>query len=202
MTTLYLARHGETDWNQRGKLQGHTDIPLNDVGRQQAHGLASRLSGLGITKVTTSDLSRARETGVVVAQTLAVAPPTLDPELRERCFGVFEGLTRDECATLHPEAWKAWLEHTTPPEGGEVPEAAIMRMTSALSRALAHARASEATLVVSHGGVMRLWLQRVMGTKLPLIANGSVYVVTREGEGEGATLHASRWSDLDGDVGR
>ena len=72
MSRIYLARHGETDWNARGKLQGHTDIALNEGGRQQARDLATRLAGEHIVSVTTSDLSRARETGAIVATALSL----------------------------------------------------------------------------------------------------------------------------------
>ncbi len=176
---IYLARHGETDWNALGKLQGHTDIALNEQGREQARALAARLRSAGVTGVTTSDLARARETGSIVASSLGVPPPDVDQELRERCFGVFEGLTRAECAARHPEAWRAWVEQTLPPEGAEPVESAILRVTGALTRIAE--RASD-HLVISHGGVMRLWLQRVTGETVPLIANGSVYLVERSGE--------------------
>jgi probable phosphoglycerate mutase len=176
---IYLARHGETDWNALGKLQGHTDIALNEQGREQARELAARLRREGVRGVTTSDLSRARETGSIVASSLGVAPPDVDLELRERCFGIFEGLTRAECAASHPDAWRAWVEQTSPPEGAERVDDAILRMTRALTRI-----AERATdhVVISHGGVMRLWLQRATGEAVPLIANGSVYVVERRGE--------------------
>lgn len=172
---IVIARHGQTAWNALGRLQGHTDIALDDTGREQARSLAKPLSAHEITHVWTSDLSRARETGEIVATTLGLAAPRVEPELRERRFGVFEGLTRDECAAQHPEAWRAWLESTQAPPGGEPREDAVARLGRALERI---ALATEGTaLVVSHGGVMRLWLMHVLGRSVPLIPNGRIYVV-------------------------
>lgn len=188
MTRIFLARHGETDWNLRGKLQGHTDIPLNESGRAQAAALATRLATERVASVTTSNLSRAGETGAIVARALLLDAPHVNLELRERCFGVFEGLTREECAAQHPEAWNAWIAQTSPPEGAEAVELAVARVSRALAR-VADRSASAPALVVSHGGVMRLWLQSVLRVTIPLIANGTVYVVEREG----AEFSAARW---------
>ena len=88
MRRILLARHGQTSWNALGRLQGHTDIELNDVGREQARELAARLASAELTAVWASDLARARQTGEIVAAALGLAPPTVDPDLRERCFGL------------------------------------------------------------------------------------------------------------------
>ena len=195
MTRLFLARHGETDWNRLGKLQGHTDIPLNEAGRTQARALAARLAKENIARVITSDLSRARETGSIVAEGLALATPHVDEELRERCFGVFEGLTRDECSVQHPTAWRAWIEQTSPPEGAEAVELAVRRMTRAFTRVVEQKRAGNderASLIVSHGGVMRLWLLDLLGVAVPLIGNGTVYLVEHDPR-HARGFHAERW---------
>jgi broad specificity phosphatase PhoE len=190
MRRILLVRHGETAWNAAGKLQGHTDIALNDVGRDQARVLATGLRDAGVTAVWTSDLSRARETGAIIAALLELAPPAVDPELRERQFGVFEGLTRDECATRHPEAWQAWLAQTGTPPGGEPRADAAVRLGRALHRIAA--TTGGPALVVSHGGVMRLWLMELLGTSIPLVANGTTYVIEHDGAGFRAQLHAAR----------
>ena len=196
MSRIYLARHGETEWNALGRLQGHTDVPLNEVGRTQASELATRLANEGIQGVTTSDLRRARETGAIIAEALGVVDPLVDRELRERRFGIFEGLTREECATQHPAAWKAWVEQTDPPEGAEPVRDAITRMMRAIARASERASTGP-LLVVSHGGLMRLWLQDALGTTLPLIKNGAVYLVEtdtrREVSEPSSALRVSRW---------
>jgi probable phosphoglycerate mutase len=178
---ILLARHGQTAWNALGKLQGHTDIPLNDLGRDQARALAETVRGTGIAAVWTSDLARARETGEIVAAALGLAAPTVDPTLRERQFGVFEGLSRDECAAQHPEAWQAWMAQTGTPPGGEPRERATARMAEALARIAA--TAGGPALVISHGGVMRLWLISLLGADVPLISNAATYVVDHDDAG-------------------
>jgi broad specificity phosphatase PhoE len=179
MRRILLARHGETAWNALGKLQGHTDNELNEVGRAQARTLAAGLHDAGLTAVWTSDLVRARQTGELAAEVLGLTAPTVDPELRERRFGVFEGLTRHECAIQYPEAWQAWLAQTGTPPGGEPRAEAAAR----LGRALGRIAATEGgpVLVISHGGVMRLWLIELLGTSVPLVANGATYAVEYDG---------------------
>ncbi len=174
---LYLARHGETDWNAIYRLQGATDIPLNDRGREQGRVLAAGLAGCAISEVITSDLARSHETGVIVARELGLAPPRIVRALRERAFGVFEGLTRDECMVRYPEAWRRWHEQTGVPEGAEALASATDRMNAVL-RELAEETGGPAA-VISHGGVMRLWLVDVYGRPVAPPANGVTYVCDR-----------------------
>jgi probable phosphoglycerate mutase len=176
---LLLARHGETEWNAIGRLQGHTDIPLNERGRGQARELAAALADHGIERVVTSDLIRARETGSIVAQALGLPAPDIVPELRERRFGVFEGLTRDECRQRYPAAWQAWHDRTGVPDGAEALDVAVERMHAALAVLLAERAAT--ALVVSHGGIMRLWLAEVSGAAVPPLPNGATYLVDHDG---------------------
>ena len=193
MRRILLARHGETAWNALGKLQGATDIPLNATGRDQARALATVLADAGISTVWTSDLSRARETGEVIAGVLGLAAPRVEPALRERQFGVFEGLTRHECASQHPEAWQAWQAQTGTPPGGEPREVAAARLAGALGRIAAAPLERDrdgAVLVISHGGIMRLWLMTLHGPHVPLIPNGTTYVVDHDDAGVRAELLA------------
>ena len=176
---ILLARHGETAWNAIGRLQGHTDVELNATGRAQARALAGALAAAELAEVWTSDLARARETGAIVAAELGLAPPRVDAELRERKFGVFEGLTRDEIAERYPDAWRAWTRATEHPPGGEPRADATARMSRALARVRADARGH--VLVVSHGGVMRLWLSDLTGTAIPPVGNGIVYDLDHDG---------------------
>lgn len=182
-----MTRHGQTAWNALGRLQGHTDIPLDDTGRAQARALAAALASSELAAVWTSDLGRARETGAIIAAALGLGEPQVDPELRERQFGVFEGLTREQCEAQHPDAWRAWVAQTGSPPGGEAREAAAARLGRALAR-IAGADGGPA-LVISHGGVMRLWLIELHGPSVPLIKNGATYVVDHDGAAFRAELH-------------
>jgi broad specificity phosphatase PhoE len=183
---LYLARHGETDWNANGRLQGTTDIPLNERGREHGRVIAARLASHQIAEVITSDLSRARETGAIVAELLGLPDPRVVPELRERSFGTFEGLTRDQIIANHPEAWRRWQAQTDVPEGAELLAAATARMHTVL-RALAD-EAGGPALVVSHGGIMRLWLVDVAGPSISPLVNGATYVCDRSDSGWAAAF--------------
>jgi probable phosphoglycerate mutase len=180
--TVYIARHGETDWNAAGRWQGHTDIPLNDNGRAQAKGLAGRLWGAGIVAVVTSDLVRARETGQIVALELGVPLAYADAALRERSFGVFEGLTREECETLHAGAWQAWLDHKRPPEGAEEHEALTSRIVEAIGRVATDVAQDDGpALVVTHGGALRAIVTATTGKAPPPLRNAALWRVVWKG---------------------
>jgi broad specificity phosphatase PhoE len=174
---LYLARHGETEWNALGRLQGATDIPLAASGRAQAEALGESLRGEGIVSITTSDLARARQTGEIAGVALGLtAAPFVDHELRERSFGIFEGLTRDQLEAEHTEAWRAWRASGLVPTGGEAQPDIVARMTRGIARCFA--RSTEAggpMLIVSHGAAMRLFLTEVTTEVILPIANGAVY---------------------------
>jgi probable phosphoglycerate mutase len=180
---IYLARHGETDWNAQGRWQGHTDVPLNAAGKEQAQALAAVLVGVPPAGIVSSDLSRASETGRIVARALKVPFLYEDPDLRERAFGPFEGLTREECERLHPEAWSAWLEERRVPPGAESLEALALRMAAALGRVVERVGQEGGTvLVVSHGGAMRAAITSMAGKTPPPIANGGLWRMTWDGE--------------------
>src|SRR5690242_21947015 len=101
MTTLLLARHGETDWNRDGRWQGWADPPLNETGREQARELADQLRTTPYEAVYWSDLKSAHETAVIVAEPHGV-PVVVDPELREIDIGERSGLTRAEIDERFP----------------------------------------------------------------------------------------------------
>lgn len=175
---LFLVRHGETEWNRVGRWQGKTDIPLSEVGRQQARALAADLMGRGIADVHASDLRRAMETAQLIAAVLGLPALKVDPRLRERGFGCFEGFTREECAERHPEAWMRYLadRRATPP-GGEAQADVAARILAALTDiARAPVAAGAATLVVSHGGAIRTFIHEVTGQAPPPLENGALFL--------------------------
>jgi broad specificity phosphatase PhoE len=173
---LYLTRHGETDWNAAGRWQGHTDIPLNGNGYRQARALGDSLRGAGIATVVTSDLVRAYDTARVAAEQLGVRIAYADPGLRERAFGPFEGLTREECDRTYPAAWRAWIEEQRAPEGAEGRAVLAARVIAAIGRAADHpAGSGGAILVVTHGGSLRAAVGTALEALPPPIANGAIW---------------------------
>lgn len=154
---LFLARHGETDWNVAGRWQGHTDVPLNATGRAQAVALANRLRGEGVGAVATSDLLRARHTAEIVADTLSVPVALVDPDLREQRFGWFEGLTPGECEARYPAGWARYVaDPRAGPPGGESRAALLERVVRAVGGVAS--RVSCPVVLVTHGGAIRALL--------------------------------------------
>jgi probable phosphoglycerate mutase len=154
VTTIHLARHGETDWNRELRWQGHSDPPLNALGRQQASTLAESLAGMRIAAVYASDLRRASETAEIVAGRLGV-PLRLDAALRELDVGSWEGRTLAELKARQPDAvtrWEESGEHGW--DGGEGHGEMATRVLEAI-RSIAAEHVGEEVLVVSHGGPMR-----------------------------------------------
>jgi broad specificity phosphatase PhoE len=144
VTTILLARHGETDWNREGRWQGWADPPLNETGREQARRLAEQLRSTPFDAVYSSDLRRAHETALIVAEPHRV-PVVADPGLREIDVGSWSGLTRAEIDERFPNSERP---------DGETRAEHLARVLHAVER-IARAHAGERILVVSHGGTMR-----------------------------------------------
>jgi len=156
VTTLLLVRHGETDWNADGRLQGQTDRPLSDYGRRQARKLAEALEGEELEAIYSSDLARARQTAEIVGERLGL-PVELDPELREKDWGTWEGLTAVE---------RDRVEFV-----GESTQAHQERILGALRRIAERHPRDCRVLVVTHGGSMRRVQTAAMGMALPVVEN-------------------------------
>ena len=154
LTRLILIRHGETDWNAQARLQGQLDVPLNARGRRQAASLAEALRHEGLSAVISSDLSRARDTASALASALGL-PLALDVGLRERCFGVLQGLTRQQMDQHQPLLARRWhrREPDFAPEGAESLRDFQARCLATVAR-LAATHAGRCLALVSHGGVL------------------------------------------------
>jgi broad specificity phosphatase PhoE len=162
VTTILLARHGETDWNRDDRFQGHADPPLNAAGRKQARVLADALAGEPLAAVYTSPLRRAAETAEIVA-----APHGLRAEpvegLREVDVGFWEGLTRADLEQRYPERFRRWLvEHEQGWEDGETYAEMGRRVVPALL-ALAERHDGGRILAVTHGGPIRAAIAAAAG---------------------------------------
>ncbi|MBT9459565.1 MAG: histidine phosphatase family protein [Burkholderiaceae bacterium] len=154
VTRILAIRHGETAWNVDSRIQGHLDIPLNAVGREQARRLALSVAGEDLTAIYCSDLSRAHATASAVAESVGL-PLSVDKGLRERSFGAFEGLSFKEIEQRWPDQALRWRQRDPlfAAEGGENLQTFYARCVGAV-RVLAERHAGEHIAVVAHGGVM------------------------------------------------
>lgn len=162
MTTILLARHGETDWNQENRFQGHADPPLNDVGRTQAADLAVALEAKELAAVYTSPLRRALETSEIVAKPHGLVPVAVD-DLREVDVGSWSGLTRTEVEARFPKQYERWLDYGQGWEDGETYEEMGKRVVHSLFE-LARKNEGEQILAVTHGGPIRAAIAFAEGT--------------------------------------
>ncbi len=167
MTLLYLVRHGETDWNAERRIQGSSDIPLNDTGRRQATETGRLLARRDWDGILASPLIRALDTARLISTEIGLGEPEIVPAFAERNYGAAEGLTGDEVDALYPDGAPVPGRETR----AEVAERVVPRLLS-----IASSRPGQALLVVSHGGVIRAVLDTVApGLKVERIPNGSVH---------------------------
>jgi broad specificity phosphatase PhoE len=169
MTRLFLARHGETDWNLAGRLQGQAGPSLNAAGRRQALSLTRALAPVPLDAIYASDLPRAVETAEIVAGSRGMKV-MVDPALREVHVGSWSGLTRAEIAERFPDA----VDHD-----GETREEFTSRVLAASTR-IAAAHDDAQVLVVTHGGFVRALQRQILGEPLPVLANCGVYRLAYE----------------------
>jgi broad specificity phosphatase PhoE len=161
VTTILLARHGESDWNVEQRWQGHADRPLTPRGQAQAEALADRLDGYPLAAVYSSDLRRALDTAraVAVRRGLEVVARR---DLREVDVGSWSGCSRDELAARHPEQLERWELGSKGWEGGESYEDMAARIVHAVGE-VAALHPGEHVLVVSHGGSVRALHAHALG---------------------------------------
>ncbi len=230
-TTLILIRHGETSWNAIKRIQGYTDIPLNEIGLRQADDLGERFARLvsrdnaivatdptvahlaqadgaesleikPITVVYSSDLIRAQQTAAPLSRALGLTP-VLNASVRERNYGLFEGMNPDEIAERFPDLFAHWQSRDPDfrPGDGESQQMFHDRVVEALHEIAAKHR-GERVVVVAHGGVLdnarRYALSLPLGRKRDyLLLNASVNIFSFESDraqmiswGDVAHLHA------------
>jgi len=181
---LVLWRHGQTLWNADNRHQGQIDIPLNEVGREQARHAAQTLIAMKPTHVIASDLERALETGQILADLAGIKLST-DERLRETFAGEWQGMTRDEIVAKYPEDYAAWGgDSEIRPGGGETRWEVSQRVVAAIEDALKDIPAGGTLVVASHGGALRSALGRLLGldprqwTILGVLANAQWSVLS------------------------
>ncbi len=181
---LVLWRHGQTLWNADNRHQGQIDIPLNEVGREQARHAAQTLVAMKPTHVIASDLERALETGQILADLAGIKLST-DERLRETFAGEWQGMTRDEIVAKYPEDYAAWGgDSEIRPGGGETRWEVSQRVVAAIEDALLNIPDGGTLVVASHGGALRSALGRLLGldprqwTILGVLANAQWSVLS------------------------
>jgi uncharacterized phosphatase len=170
--TFAFIRHGQTDWNRDDRLQGSSDIPLNDVGRQQAHESAALLRGGSWQVIVSSPLSRARETAQIIADELGLELGPAYDALVERDYGVLEGESSSGTIARYPD-------RDYP--GAESLASVVSRGTAALAR-IADDYRDRDVMIVCHGTIIRYTLSALAGFRLPGITNGSVSEFRLDGD--------------------
>lgn len=154
MTTIYLARHGESDWNAANRFQGLSDRPLTELGRRQAEALADQLAATASpSAIYSSPLRRAFETAAIVGTRTGLEPRPVD-DLREVDVGGWAGLSRSDVESRFPEAFRRWLDGGEGWEDGESYADMSARVLAALT-GVAESHPGDQVLVVSHGGPIR-----------------------------------------------
>lgn len=161
---ICVVRHGETDWNVQGILQGSIDVPLNDHGRAQARELAAHFAAYAFTCIHTSPLSRALETAEIIARQLQLPAPTTHPGLCERNFGVVQGIPKTELAELNPLLCQQVVQRNPLAqfENGEPLDDFADRILASLED-IAATHPGERILLITHGWVMDVITRHVHG---------------------------------------
>lgn len=165
-TRIIAIRHGETAWNATARLQGHRDIPLNELGLWQAEQAARVLADEPVTQIYSSDLQRAYQTAQAVAAATG-APLAAEPRLRERSFGVYEGRTFAEIEIEQPEVARRWRQRDPAftPEGGESLRMLRDRVQATVEQ-LAARHVGELIVLTAHGGVLDTLYRLATGQEL------------------------------------
>jgi probable phosphoglycerate mutase len=186
-TRILLVRHGETDWNASGRIQGHSDTPLNAAGRQQAQRVAQRLAPEPVRALYSSDLARAFETATIIGEPLGLTVVT-SPRLRERQYGAWEGLTAAEIRVRYPEQFTMWRARSTdfaPPQGETIRQ--LLTRALAELQTIARRHLNEMVVVVTHGGFCYALINHILGSvngdrREFTIGNASIHTLEVSGD--------------------
>lgn len=181
MTRLLLIRHGRSVWNAQGRIQGQTDPPLDELGREQARRLAERLRAEAVVALYTSPLRRAQETADIIGRALDV-PVVPDERLQEYDVGDIAGLTWEQVVERYPDVAHRWAEAQEeigiPGEEGHGPFRA--RVVAVFDDILSQ-HAEGPVGVVAHGGTLGTYLNHLIGLQAWLspfrFGNGSLSIV-------------------------
>lgn len=160
---LYLIRHGQTAYNAQRRFQGQVDVPLDATGLDQARAVAHHLKDVGVTRIFSSDLTRAHDTAKELANVTGLSV-TLDAGLREIRVGEWEGYTRDEILVKWPEELRLWSTgaDVTPP-GGESRRDSNLRVRDAVLRLMEQCNTEDVVAMFAHGAVIRGATELLMG---------------------------------------
>ena len=171
-TKVCVVRHGETDWNIAGILQGWIDVPINEKGRGQAHELSEAFAASGFTCIYTSPLSRALETAQIIARDLGLAPPVCHEGLKERHFGSVQGVPKAELAELNPVLLQQILQRNPACsfDQGESMDEFATRVLDALMN-IGERNAGGRVLLITHGWVMDVITRHINGLPRSAILN-------------------------------
>lgn len=178
MQVLYLIRHAETVFNREGRVQGFTDSPLSDLGREQARRLRKRLEAIRLGAAASSPAGRAVETARVALD--GAVPLATHDGLREMNLGVWEGRVASDIRREYPEEIRLWFDRPSRLrlEGGETIRRFRRRVTRTMDSIL-ESHPDQTIAVFTHGGVIRIYLTSLLGMKLDdvwrfKIQNGSL----------------------------
>ena len=196
MTRVIVVRHGQTEWNVEARIQGQGDSRLTAEGRAQARAIAARLAAQPFDVLVSSDLGRAAATARAIAERCG-KPIVLDARLRERHFGVGEGMTYDEVDRAYPGAF-ARIRNVDPDfviPGGESRRQFHARVVSAMD-SIAQAHDGRTIVVVTHGGMLATFFRHVHSIPLDVahpiaITNASYNVLAHDG----SHWSVETWSD-------
>ncbi len=189
-TTLYIIRHGVTEWNKKGIIQGHTDIELSPEGREEAFQVAKSLKDIPFSAVISSDLKRAYQTAEIIAHEFHLKVEMM-PQLRERHWGAWQGLNIDQLRETFGGIIERYIENPQQEEPVDLPGIArvetyrqAMRRVIPCLQEIASRYTGETVLIVAHGGILRGLMLHLEHPEFirPQRKNGSYLVLEAEGE--------------------